>query len=654
MRKIGKIGLLCTALVTMCISAEMMGNVSVSKAATSRITYRMVRGKSVKLTTIANNSTLSDKKKKKVSSLKWKSKKKKVVKVIGNKKIKAVKAGTAKIIGYTKKKKKSIVIKVKVTKKPSLTRTTTKGKVKGKTTTSGKTIVWYGVPYGATTAGENRFRAPQPVEAWSGTKKLTTKRANAVTYSSSAAGYTGTEDCLYVNVYRPYTTEKNLPVLVYLHGGNNISGTANVKFGKMASSMGVVIVSVSHRLGAFGYMSHPALRIGTEEENSGNFALLDIRESLRWVQSEIAAFGGNANNVTLSGFSAGARNALLCVLSPTMQGLFHKAFIMSGGFTTSTPEEGEESVEKRLASLLVKRGAYLVKTEALAYVQSASDEELRNLFNSLTTAEMAWLYKDFDLTMSKFPQGFLDGVVLPGDGVSAIARGAYNRVPILLGSDATEFSSFARESSLTNSTADLSDYAAGDLLSLLETGIHYGSQLQSAFYIENTASVISQDVLHPNIYAFRMKWGTNSSVTDNYYSRNVGAYHGQTRDFLLGYYKHKQKTYSPDAVSSKNEVGREALTKQMRSYLKNFMAKGNPNGTSLAKWKVWKNTYGYKRIMHLNAKKKKVTSAMSTEMYNVNSIFSVLKKNTDKEEYTALVDSLWAGRFFMPQIVPVY
>ena len=95
---------------------------------------------------------------------------------------------------------------------------------------------------------------------------------NAVTYSSSdARGYTGTEDCLYVNVYRPYTPDTKLPVLVFLHGGGNASGTANLEFGNMAAAMGVVIVSVSYRVGAFGYISHPALRNGTAEENSGNF-----------------------------------------------------------------------------------------------------------------------------------------------------------------------------------------------------------------------------------------------------------------------------------------------------------------------------------------------------------------------------------------------
>ena len=127
----------------------------------------------------------------------------------------------------------------------------------------------------------------------------------------------------------------------------------------------------------------------------------------------IAAFGGNPANVTLSGFSAGARNALMCLISPSMRGLFHRAFILSGGFTTSTPKEGQEQVENRLAALLVRRGTYKDKGEALAYLQSAKAAEINKLLRGLTTAEVAWIYKDFDLKMEEFPQGYTDGVILP-------------------------------------------------------------------------------------------------------------------------------------------------------------------------------------------------------------------------------------------------
>lgn len=639
------------------------GNTSISKAA-STISYQMFKGKKVKLTTIANQSKLSAAQKKKVSKLTWKSKNKKIVKVSG-KKISAVKTGTAKVIGYTKKKIKkkkkktktklikTITIRVTVVAKPTLTRTTQKGKVKGIKTASGTAITWYGIPYAASTAGANRWKAPQPVAAWTGTRNATTKAGDAVSYSStSASGYTGTEDCLYVNVFRPYTSNNNLPVLVYLHGGSNTSGTANLDFSSMAASMGVVIVSVSFRVGAFGYLSHPALMDGTPEENSGNFTLLDIHEALLWVRDEITAFGGNPGNVTLSGFSSGARNALLCLISPMMNGLFHKAFMMSGGYTTSTPADGQESAEKQLAALLVKRGTYETKSEALEYIESATTEDVKGLFESLTTAEVAWIYRKHDLKMENFPHAYTDGAVLPEEGFDAIAEGRYNRVPIMLGSDATEFSSFAIKGNLTSSSADLSSLSVAKMMELMEKGIQYGSMLQSYFYIENTANLLYRDVDHMNLYAYRLMWGTKPSVSDGFYSKYVGSYHGQSRDFLMGSYKHNLQEYSPDAVSSKNKEGREALTAQMRAYLKNFMVKGNPNGSSLPTWDAWNPFAGFNRIMYFDAKLKKVNSAMSKERYDLTAIFDEVRKYTTEAEYTALTDSLWGGRYFMPSDVP--
>ena len=366
----------------------------------------------------------------KYKNLTWKSGNKKIVKIIGNKKIKGVKKGKVYIRGYNSRKKKVLAIRVTVGKKVSkinvksttvnmyvgdkaalnaaaapasasnkklfysssnpavakvskngrvtavlsgssvitiqskdghavkkikikvqseLVRSTSKGKVKGIEDANGKSLVWYGVPYGASTAGNNRWKAPQPVAAWSGTRSATAAKQPAAQYSDGTT-YLGTEDCLYVNVYRPNNGKKNLPVMVYLHGGGNASGSSDVSFSNMVSATNAIVVSVEYRLGAFGYLSHPALRNGTEEENSGNFTLLDVKAALIWVRDEIRNFGGNPGNVTLSGFSAGGRNALLCMISPGMRGLFHKAIIFSGGCNTCTNEEGEESVEEKLAA----------------------------------------------------------------------------------------------------------------------------------------------------------------------------------------------------------------------------------------------------------------------------------------------------------------
>lgn len=650
-------------LLSCAVLFSCIGGIAVEKRTEAKaiktLKYTIKKGSTININKIINSSTLSKKKKRKAKKCTWKSNKKKIAKVLaGNKKIKGKKIGSTVIKGYSSKKKVYIRIKITVVtaKTPQLIRTTSKGQVKGKRNSDKTALIWYGIPYAATTAGENRFRAPQDIMPWTGVKNTRTMRKRAAQYSSSASGWTGTEDCLYVNVYRPNTLTKNLPVLVYLHGGGNCSGTANTDFADMAQATNSVIVSVSYRVGAFGFLSHPALQEGTAEEKSGNFAMLDIQKALQWVQTDIGQFGGNANNVTLSGFSGGARMVLLCLISPIMKGLFHKALVLSGGFTTSTQEEGKESVESKLAAILVNRGTYATETEAAAYIKSASNQKLKALFQSLTTAELAGMYQSVDLRMSEFPHGFLDGTVLPKEGFSVIEWGRYNRVPIMLGSDVTEFSSFGWTSS---AELGLLSSSAPAILTerenyLVGTGIQYGSMLQSYYYIENVASALYGDAAHKDIYAFRMLWGTSDSVTDSFYSRFVGSYHGQSRDFLLGSYEHRKKSYSPDAVSTKNKKGRVALTKQMRSYIANFILTGNPNGNALIEWNPWNPVTGLDKIMEFNAKKNTVSSAMSSQMYNQLTIFSQLSEVTTEADYDILTTSLFGGRFFMPEVIPSY
>lgn len=547
-------------------------------------------------------------------------------------------------------KTKKVTVKVQ----SELIRTTTKGAVRGIEDANAKALVWYGVPYGASTAGKNRWKAPQPVESWLGTFNASAAKEPAAQYSDGTS-YLGTEDCLHVNIYRPNSGDKDLPVMVYLHGGGNASGTSNVSFSSFAAETKCVVVSVEYRLGAFGFLSHPALRNGTDEENSGNFALLDIKAALSWVRDEIAAFGGNPGNVTLSGFSAGARNALLCMISPGMNGLFHKAIIFSGGCNTCSPEDGEESAEEKLAAILVKRGTYATKKSALAFLKDAEDDVIRELFQGLSTTEVANMYKSSSLRVGEFPQGFHDGTVIPKEGFSVISSGNYNRVPVILGSDATEFSSYAWNGKLDSELENLTQITTGSqMLNLVTNGVKFGSMLQSGHYIEKTANRLYQDGAHAPVYAYRFRWGTDAAVTDGFYSRYVGAFHGVSKDFLRGYYKNNYTEYAPNAISSANKEGRKALTELMQKYVGNFLAKGNPNGASLANWDTWNNAPGVQKLMSFDADATKSRSGMDSEYYDEADTFAQMRRGLTKAEYNILVKSLFKGRFFMPEIVPEY
>ena len=187
-------------------------------------------------------------------------------------------------------------------------------------------------------------------------------------------------------------------------------------------------------------------------------------------------------------------------------------------------------------------------------------------------------------------------------------------------------------------------------MDLLEKGIKYGSQLQSAYNVEETAEYLSGDEGHEPIYAFRFRWGTNATVTDSFYSQYVGAYHGASKDFLRGVYTNS-KEYASDVISSRNKKGRQALTAQMRKYIKNFLLEGNPNGDSLTKWNTWKSRQTSKKIMNFNADRQKVTSSMSVEKYDQNTILYVMTKKLTLQEYNFLTDIVLKGRYFMPPVV---
>ena len=557
--------------------------------------------------------------------------------------------GTAKITIRSKDGAKKRIVKITV--KPELVRNTIYGAVKG--TVHSKSLVWYGIPYGDSTAGENRWHAPKNPVTWTSVKSCTTQKAEAAQYGDGATTYTGTEDCLYVNVYRPNNADSSLPVMVYLHGGGNASGNPNRNLSDLCKATNSVIVAVGYRLGAFGFLSHPALRDGTAEENSGNFTLLDIKKALEWVQANIASFGGNKNNVTLSGFSAGARDVMFCMISPIMKNLFHKAISFSGGMKTCTPEQGEQSVNEKLANILIKRGTYRSQKEALDSIETASNNEIKNLFYSLSTLEVASMYKSPQLILSNFPQGFTDGTVLPSTGFDIIKSGNYNRIPLILGSNESEFSRYAFSANYTANEVNVESLQTGNsFMDLLEQSVLYGSMLQARHYVEESAEKLLSDASHSVIYGYRFRWGETAGISDGFYSKYVGAFHGSDVNFLCEYYPNPYSEYSPNAISSENLSGRKDLSAKMQQYIQNFLYNGNPNRNGLTNWPVLSGSES--KLISFDATKTNAVISLTNQYGSADYIFNQMKSKLNKSQYQMLVLSAFTGRFFMPEQVPSY
>ncbi|MFF4350387.1 carboxylesterase/lipase family protein [Streptomyces sp. NPDC001530] len=204
--------------------------------------------------------------------------------------------------------------------------------------------VFQGIPFAAPPTGELRWRPPRPVAHWSGVRDATVPASPCpqppltllpdggpvLPGDSNRTGSTS-EDCLYVNVWTPPRAGgRNLPVLVWLHGGGNAYGAGSDYNGAALAARGLVVVTVNYRLGALGFLAHPALSAESSDHASGDYGLMDQQAALRWVRRDIGAFGGDRSRVALGGQSAGSADTCLHIASPTARGLFHRAIQQSG------------------------------------------------------------------------------------------------------------------------------------------------------------------------------------------------------------------------------------------------------------------------------------------------------------------------------------
>lgn len=511
------------------------------------------------------------------------------------------------------------------------------GRIRGKKTK--KAYVWLGVPYGKT----ERWQAPHAPNKWTKIKSCTKNKKGKG------------DNCLFVNVYRPLKTPKRTeksPVMVFLHGGGNAGGTANRNFSQFVKDTGAVVVSVEFRQGAFGWFTSRGLQPDKSLAKGGNFAMLDIRLALKWVQANIGEFGGDSANVTLSGFSAGARDALNCMLSPVMKGLFHKIISFSGGMTTCSVNQGRRWSNRKLAQVLVRRGKFSRTEKALKYVRRISSRKLNRLLNSLTDSEINRMTGKTGLRLTDFPQCFRDGRVIPKGGFERVEWGGYSRMPMLIGTNRSEFANISYKTMknfLTNSPKNFKNKR--QFYKLLRKAKEYGSQLQSSFYLEKMASKFSVDPYHAPIYAYRFKWGENQNVVGKNYAKYVGSIHGMDVDFLLGRYVKGNATTSKDIYNKSNVKGRKALSGKMRQYISNFLYTGNPNGTdadgkNLSRWNRWGKA-GTKRIMTFSATKTKAITKMTARYINRMKCKRRMKRNLTKKSYKLFRKRILNDRFFM-------
>ena len=453
--------------------------------------------------------------------------------------------------------------------------------------------VFKGIPYASPPVGELRWRPPVPSSAREGLQVATEYAAACIQdpdhvpawyrYLAETFGQEPdlvpvleptSEDCLHLNVWTANLGgDEAQPVLVWIHGGGNTSGSpSELPYdGVSITRKGVVVVSFNYRLNVFGFLAHPALTAESEHESSGNYGLLDQIAALQWIQRNIAAFGGDSTRVTIFGESAGATNVAYLMASPLASGLFHRALMQSGGYAVSEFRTlaDLEAMGEGLASEL----AVTESTDVLAALRGTEAADL------LHTA--LGLFPGWDSTPN------VDGWVLPEAPARVFAAAGQARVPLLIGFNSDEWTTLGRYSpdvtveelrrALQNMYGELADRALNLYPAANDgeaVGTEYAWQTDSTFacpsrFIADRVAGISGDVF---FYEFSRSLPGPGGA-------KLGAYHGAETAYVM------------DNLALETWVRRadhdQYLADVMSDYWASFAATGDPNIAGRPLWPAY-------------------------------------------------------------------
>jgi len=441
--------------------------------------------------------------------------------------------------------------------------------------------VWRGVPYGASTAGENRWRPPQPRPAWP-------DRRSAVDFASRCAQLTnqgdkddglepglviGSEDCLALDIYAPAgSAGPGLPVMVWFHGGGNVWGGSSIYDGShLAVNENVIIVVPQYRLGPLGWFSHPALRQGSERPLDGAacFATLDLIASLQWVADNITVFGGDREEVTIFGESSGGHNVVTLLASPLAAGLFHRAIIESGSFDSVSVAEAE-GTDGELSNTSAELGRRLGATTA-AELRAASVEEL---------------YAACDPGDSWFldvPRVIQDGVVLPSHPLrdAFASTETFNPVPIITGTTRDEMKLFYfADERMTKKRLGVLPVARDE--DLYDAMAGYLSRVWRIRSVDQPAAVMT-DAGHEAVYTYRFDWDDGGKLLFMDFKKLLGAAHGLEIPFVFNRFTHLGDA-DRFLFQKRTQEDREELSRAIGRYWASFARTGTPTCPGRPDW----------------------------------------------------------------------
>ncbi len=364
------------------------------------------------------------------------------------------------------------------------------------------------------------------------------------------------------------------PVYFWIHGGGNSTQfplLSDTDASVLANKSNMVVVTVNYRLGPMGFFTHPALRSGgsgDEKTDSGNFGLLDLIHALSWVKANIKAFGGDPENVTIAGESAGGQNVISLIASPLARNLFHRAVSESGYIRPETAAQGEEHVNEVITKLLVKDGSAPDEKALAAKLKSMSVKEIGTYLRLKSAQDFLEMYPEGKLMgMIRFPNSFGDGTMLPVDAYGTLKAGNFNKVPIILGTNKEEAKLFLlgdpRFTPWRNDGSMFKDPAKAELYDL---AAKYQSDGWKVVGVDGLARIMRSITDQPMIYTYQFLWGTGGmkkSVIPFHNNLLIGACHTMEIDFVFGT---EALSLGGWAFDEKNRPGRVALSNAMMDY----------------------------------------------------------------------------------------
>ena len=454
---------------------------------------------------------------------------------------------------------------------------------------TGTTVLSYkGIPYAAPPIGDLRWKPPQPAKPWSGIRVANAYPAVCPQFELFPGGKQS-EDCLGLNVWTPaHRGAEKLPVMVWIHGGGFIIGASSQSAydGEALSAQGVVLVSINYRLGIFGFMAHPGLSRESAQGVSGNYGILDMVAALEWVKRNIGAFGGDPNNVTIFGESAGGTAVCMLMVVPQAQGLFQKVISESAAWMNGPISHLKESWYGRIS--MEKFGESFGPDIAALRAKS--------------TADILKLAGGPDMGGDKADRGeafmpVVDGVVFPDDPAKLFSAGRFAKPALIAGTNADEGTLMGGPP--VHNLADLRKYAEKTFGPQADAMLAaYSAQSDAEAY--NAAAKASGDLLflEGTRYVLRAASKSNPKTYQYYFTRvsgigrriKWGSYHASEvpyvfatlPDSVYGTSPSMLGNFAVDADSYNDQDTK--ISNGMSSAWVRFAKSGNPNGPGVPQW----------------------------------------------------------------------